>query len=65
MPAERTILCFNFPSLTTKGRFSFCDDAPVADVKGGWGAEVAIVGDDNKFRVLTSAEVSDYLEEVE
>lgn len=27
--------------------------------------EVAIVGDDNKFRVLTSAEVSDYLEEVE
>ncbi len=28
-------------------------------------AEVAIVGDDNKFRILTSSEVSDYLEEVE
>ena len=27
--------------------------------------EVAIVGDDHKFRVLTPAEVSDYLEEVE
>ena len=27
--------------------------------------EVAIVGEDQKFRVLTSAEVSDYLEEVE
>lgn len=27
--------------------------------------EVAIVGDDNKFRVLTVAEVKDYLEEVE
>ncbi|CAD7696098.1 unnamed protein product [Ostreobium quekettii] len=27
--------------------------------------EVAVVGDDNKFKVLTAAEVSDYLEEVE
>ena len=27
--------------------------------------EVAIVGEDQKFRVLTPAEVSDYLEEVE
>ena len=27
--------------------------------------QVAIVGEDNKFRVLTASEVSDYLEEVE
>ena len=31
----------------------------------GQNIEVAIVGDDQKFRVLTAAEVSDYLEEVE
>ena len=31
----------------------------------GSNIEVAIVGDDMKFRVLTSSEVSDYLEEVE
>mmetsp|Transcript_1388 Transcript_1388/g.4008 ORF Transcript_1388/g.4008 Transcript_1388/m.4008 type:complete len:101 (+) Transcript_1388:764-1066(+) len=31
----------------------------------GENIEVAIVGDDHKFRVLTPAEVSDYLEEVE
>jgi hypothetical protein len=27
--------------------------------------QVGIVGEDNKFRVLTAAEVADYLEEVE
>jgi hypothetical protein len=27
--------------------------------------QVGIVGEDNKFRVLTPAEVADYLEEVE
>ncbi len=31
----------------------------------GHNIEVAIVGEDQKFRVLTPAEVSDYLEEVE
>ncbi len=31
----------------------------------GKNIEVAIVGEDQKFRVLTPAEVSDYLEEVE
>jgi 20S proteasome subunit alpha 2 len=31
----------------------------------GHNIEVAVVGDDHKFRVLTAAEVSDYLEEVE
>lgn len=31
----------------------------------GSNVELAIVGDDNKFRVLTPSEVSDYLEEVE
>ncbi len=31
----------------------------------GSNIEVAIVGDDMKFRVLTPSEVSDYLEEVE
>ena len=31
----------------------------------GENIEVAIVGEDQKFRVLTAAEVSDYLEEVE
>ena len=31
----------------------------------GANIEVAIVGEDHTFRVLTAAEVSDYLEEVE
>ena len=31
----------------------------------GENIEVAVVGEDQKFRVLTPAEVSDYLEEVE
>lgn len=31
----------------------------------GSNIEVAIVGNDQQFRVLTSSEVSDYLEEVE
>lgn len=31
----------------------------------GSNIEVAIVGDDHQFRVLTPSEVSDYLEEVE
>ena len=31
----------------------------------GHNIEVALVGADHKFRVLTPAEVSDYLEEVE
>lgn len=31
----------------------------------GSNIEVAVVGDDHKFRVLTASEVSDYLEEVE
>jgi len=31
----------------------------------GKNIEVAIIGDDRKFRVLTPSEVSDYLEEVE
>jgi len=31
----------------------------------GSNIEVAVIGDDRKFRVLTPSEVSDYLEEVE
>lgn len=45
--------------------FNACRLASTNEDQGFLLAQVGIVGEDNKFRVLTAAEVADYLEEVE
>ena len=46
----------------TRARLPACS---LAGELSGDNIEVAVVGEDRKFRVLTPAEVSDYLQEVE